>query len=337
MRSYSLNGMSKNRFFREAEMKRCKKCGDSGIIYDGDNIVAGSHGELKLCDCIEKECSCGAVSPYEIFTEGGGREWCPCRSPRIRLAAVKKAFRDSEIPRKYFWKFSNDFKIDFKEKDIVRKANKILGTFATIKDKPADEKLNKGFYLWGPPGSGKTLLAAITLQELMLKYAQPGKYIDLSRTFFQRMRSTFDRTDDSYGSAGQIVDRLISVPFLVIDDFGTQRNTEWESEMLYNLIDSRYSEEKVTIITSNISLKQYLASDRGDNSAPIPVWTQKDLGKAAKNPNAGKSRNGTAFAQIQGGKQVDMSRHRIYSRINEMCDIIHVDLPDYRESMARYY
>ena len=82
------------------------------------------------------------------------------------------------------------------------------------------------------------------------------------------------------------MDELINVPFLVIDDFGVQRNTEWESEMLYNLIDSRYAEERPIIITSNFNIDK--------------------------------------FKEVANG--------RVYSRVLEMCKIIHLDLPDYREN-----
>ncbi len=144
--------------------------------------------------------------------------------------------------------------------------------------------------LLAPAGSGKTLLASIFLQELMLKYALPGRFIDLSRQFFQRLKRSYDNSDELYGTSGQILDELVNVPFLVIDDFGVQRNTEWESEMLYTLIDSRYAEERVTILTSNADIKDY--------------------------------------------KKVAMGR--VHSRILEMCKIVHVDLPDYRESLSQH-
>ena len=121
----------------------------------------------------------------------------------------------------------------------------------------------------------------------MLKYAIPGKFVDLSRQFFSRLKRSYDNSDELYGRGGQILDELIDIPFLVIDDFGVQRNTEWESEMLYNLIDSRYSDERITIITSNSDISEYKTVAKG----------------------------------------------RVYSRILEMCKIIHVDLPDYREKL----
>jgi DNA replication protein DnaC len=39
----------------------------------------------------------------------------------------------------------------------------------------------------------------------------------------------------------------------VLDDFGVQRGTEWETEMLYDLIDARYGEGNFTIVTTNQS------------------------------------------------------------------------------------
>ncbi len=219
-------------------MKRCKVCGGTEVIFN-KKPEAGSVGELTLCDCVEKRCSCGGVEPFQLFDAQGNHSWCPCRAARYRLIATKKAFRESQIPVKYKWKFREDFKTKDLDANNANDAKKILGFVDTILDKKPEEKWKVGFYLWGPAGSGKTLLASIFLQELMLKYALPGRFIDLSRQFFQRLKRSYDNSDELYGTSGQILDELVNVPFLVIDDFGVQRNTEWESEMLYTLNDSR--------------------------------------------------------------------------------------------------
>jgi DNA replication protein DnaC len=263
-------------------MKTCKVCGGSGIRYDRE-IKAGSQGDLVICECILKKCACGGVPPYQMFQKEGGHSWCDCRSARVKLVSAKKAFKESQIPKKYQWKFYEDFEI------VVPSVNTLVGIASTIRTTNPDKKWNKGFYLWGPAGSGKTLLACIILQELMLKYALPGRFVDISRQFFQRLKRSYDSTDESYGTEGQILDSLIEVPFLVIDDFGVQRNTEWESEMLYNLLDARYEKEHLTIITSNVQIND--------------------------------------FATIAYG--------RIYSRIKEMCDILKVDLQDYRDRFLK--
>jgi len=270
-------------------MKRCKICGGTGVVFDR-NVQSASPGELRICDCIEKQCGCGGNPPYQVFSEDGTHAWCACRIPRIKLESIKKAFRESEIPKKYMWKFCDDFNVSFDDPAAVRTANKIIGRITTIRDKPSDESWKIGFYLWGQAGSGKTLLASIILQELMLKYAKAGRFVDLSRQFFQRLKRSYDTSDETYGTSGQILETLINIPFLVIDDFGVQRNTEWESEMLYNLIDSRYAEERITVITSNAKINDYK----------------------------------------------EIAHGRVYSRILEMCRVIHVDLPDYREKFSHF-
>ena len=279
-------------------MKKCKLCGGTGIIYDR-KIEIGSLGELRICDHIKKKCTCGGFSPYQTFNVKGEYSWCPCRNARIKLASTKKAFKESQIPKKYLWKFIDDFKI------VSDKAEKIIGFVSTISQKSTDQKWKQGFYFWGPAGSGKTLLAGIFLQELMLKYGSGGRFVDLSRQFFQRLRSSYSISDESYGETGQILDELIEIPFLVIDDFGVQRNTEWEMEMLYNLIDSRYTEERPTIITSNIS---------------IDIFKSGTIDKSS-----GKTKD------VNINKALSIAHDRIHSRIQEMCKIIYFDLPDYRK------
>jgi len=279
-------------------MRKCKLCGGSGILYDTKNII-GSYGELRVCDHIEKQCKCNAIPPYQIFNEKGEHSWCPCRSVRIKLVQTKKAFRESQIPKKFRWKFIVDFdEVSDMAKGLIKLVN-------TLKDYSPDQKLERGYYFYGPAGTGKTLLACIILQELMLKYGSGGKFVDLSRQFFQRLRSTYSATDESYGETGQILDELIDIPFLLIDDFGLQRNTQWEMEMLYNLIDSRYAEERPTIITSNISIDK------------------------SKERSGDKSLNGDT------DKSRSIAYDRILSRILEMCKIIYFDLDDYRKKFLQ--
>ena len=41
-------------------------------------------------------------------------------------------------------------------------------------------------------------------------------------------------------------------PFLILDDLGAEKFTEWVAEAVYDLIDHRYAWMKPTIITSNL-------------------------------------------------------------------------------------
>lgn len=43
------------------------------------------------------------------------------------------------------------------------------------------------------------------------------------------------------------------MPLLVLDDFGAERATDWACEQLFQIVNTRYSHERPTVITSNLA------------------------------------------------------------------------------------
>ena len=99
-------------------------------------------------------------------------------------------------------------------------------------------------------------MACVVLNELLWHRHRPGRFVDLSSGYFSRLRDSYSEESEQYGRSHEIVDELAKMPYLVIDDLGVQRGTEWEAEMLYTLIDSRYSEERFTVVTTNAPLDE---------------------------------------------------------------------------------
>ena len=75
----------------------------------------------------------------------------------------------------------------------------------------------------------------------------------------QQLQGTWDK--------GGYIQRLNKFDLLVIDDFGTERGTEYGQEQVYNVIDNRMLSGKPIIVTSNLSIRDLseptdLASNR---------------------------------------------------------------------------
>ena len=58
---------------------------------------------------------------------------------------------------------------------------------------------------------------------------------------------------------------LSTVDILIIDDFGTEKISEWVNEKYYYIINERYIAKKVTIFTSNDSLSELSYNSRITN------------------------------------------------------------------------
>ncbi len=135
----------------------------------------------------------------------------------------------------------------------------------------------KGLYIYGPAGTGKTVLSAqILFMEKRQQYLEGASNIGDEWPFiyvpdlFAQLKNTFSANhsgeppgpgDTEYG----ILNRLKSAPLLVLDEFGVSgKPSEWVLQVLYMLINHRYEYLKPTIMTSNYSLRD-LARELGDD------------------------------------------------------------------------
>ena len=232
----------------------CKICGGDGFIYKPSGGKRNIEF-LETCECTEKLCQCDKKPPYFFYDEQTGRlRECPCKKGRSALRKIHSLFRTSNIPIKYRYRRISEFEItktngspDQSLSIATDAARLFLEDF-----NPSDLSEVRGMYFAGPTGTGKTMLACLILNEIILRFRTPVHYIKITRDFFNRIRSTFNTESDSYGRAESIFYQLADQQVLVIDDFGVQADSEWEKRTLYDLIDARYENQSPTIITSNV-------------------------------------------------------------------------------------
>jgi DNA replication protein DnaC len=61
-------------------------------------------------------------------------------------------------------------------------------------------------------------------------------------------------TKDFGAERGNIVYMVANAPLLVLDDVGTERNTEYSNEQVYEIINTRYKSKKPLIVTTNLTM-----------------------------------------------------------------------------------
>jgi DNA replication protein DnaC len=109
-----------------------------------------------------------------------------------------------------------------------------------------------GLILIGAPGVGKTHLAVAVMRELMRRYALRGLFADFTSLIHQ-IQSTFDPS--SGDSKHQILDPVMEADLLVLDELGAQKPTAWVTDVLYLIMNGRYTRRLPTLFTTNFSIE----------------------------------------------------------------------------------
>lgn len=115
-----------------------------------------------------------------------------------------------------------------------------------------------GLYLYSKTkGSGKTYISAIIGNELLRKGC---KVRFMPETDILRLVK-----DKDQANRGDLTtwERIRACELLIIDDFGAKKSGgDWHSDEVKNLIDYRYANSRVTILTSNIELSKLDCDER---------------------------------------------------------------------------
>jgi len=141
-------------------------------------------------------------------------------------------------------------------------------------DKLGGKEVNKGLYLCGGPGIGKTFIVEVLLKK-HLDDNLTCAYI-LLNDFFNEMRALYFSYDrDEKDLFNRTIKRLKNVNVLVIDDISSERLDEiTRGEILFPILDYRMQNEKLTHFTSNSNqknLEAHFAKSSSKADEPIKV------------------------------------------------------------------
>lgn len=312
----------------------CPQCGGTGWkILEADELVAPS--QERVPQEAAKQAETDGVNALALRRSRGSVQGQPKIAVPCECAATGREERRLErarIPHRYlhcdFESFEADLQYDHGSEAKVSAWNRSLEqakvvTQAFARDFPVG--VEHGLLLMGPCGVGKTHLAVAALQEIVLR-GHSGLFYDY--------RELLKQIQDSYNPESQatemgVLEPVLTAGILLLDDLGASKPSLWALETVGHILNTRYNEKRVTLITTNFL----------DDEAARPAGTAGSPSERGKDgaPDSRWSGRLPSGQQVTAGEDTltDRVGKRIRSRLYEMCRTIEIVAPDYRKEIRQ--
>jgi DNA replication protein DnaC len=215
----------------------CPECGGRGWVIVKD----GGAGSARLCDCRK-------FSRRINLIEAAGipERYQNCRISNFQVAGPKDVGAQLHRARFLCQRYINEFHGE--------------GGYC-----------RKGLLFIGPPGVGKTHLAVAVLREIIEQYSIPGRFVELN-SLINQIQGTFASTVPE--TTQDVVKPVLDTQLLVLDELGALQTTPWLQDVLYLLVNTRYTRNLPTIFTTNYRLG---GTNQDLNPRPEPSYKPERL------------------------------------------------------------
>ncbi len=237
-----------------------------------------------------------------------GTGWRPIESDGVRRVRrcecysadrSNRLMRASHIPRRYEHCAFENF--DKKGENLTR-----AGLLA--KGFTEEYPLDYGLLFVGSNGVGKTHLAVSVLRELSV-----AKGIECLFYDFHQLLDDIQKTYDSVSQSSKfsVLEPVHEVEVLLLDELSAVRPTDWVRDTLANIINSRYNEKRVTLVTTTLTLE----TEQSNKRTSVRTSSGEELANFEK-----------SLAQLGP---------TLCSRLYEMCRVVEMEGSDYRKNIKQ--
>lgn len=187
-----------------------------------------------------------------------GTQKCHCFLKAIIDLFYTQSGLKGELERENFSRFSFDYYstnyIDRlsgqSSQELARRAHRECMSF--IRD---FDTAHENLLLFGNTGIGKTFLTHCIAKEVM-ESIHSVLYLTATELFDALLARALNRTDDSQ----LLYEQIQTCDLLIIDDLGTERNTDFVVSQLFVCLNDRILNQKSTIISTNLTLEEIKAN-----------------------------------------------------------------------------
>ncbi len=297
-------------FHRAGRLAQLSRRAYAGFMAQPDCPLCGGTG-WKTVDHVaeEEKLTRGSREKPIEGTNATKRVWavpCDCTGKDRTARAIGRA----RIPTRYKHCDFDNFDTDIYDSSAdaqtwnnsLAQAKLVIEAFA--RDYPVG--IDTGLLLMGKCGVGKTHLAVAALRQIVLR-GHTGLFYDY--------RELLKEIQGSYNSESQtnelgVLEPVLTADVLLLDDIGASKPSPWALETVGHILNSRYNERRITLLTTN-----YLDKDE---AGPMPIRRGPRLPSGQEVPS------------MQEDSLSDRLGGRIRSRLYEMCRTIELKAPDYR-------
>jgi len=251
------------------------------------------------------------TTPTETCPICGGTGWQTMERAKEREAVhcecrVKgrgeRLLAAAHIPARYEHCDLSNFQYDPDDKSqtSIIKARTFAGRF--VEDYPVEKT---GLLFVGSVGVGKTHLAVGIIKDLIREKGIHCLFCDY-RELLKSIQNSYNPSVQA--TEMEILRPVFEAEVLALDELGAVRSTEWVFDTVNYLLNSRYNDNKTTIITTNFP-------DGEESNVEIDnLRSPSATERAARRETLG-----------------DRIGERMRSRLHEMCKTVEINGTDYRQ------
>jgi DNA replication protein DnaC len=229
-----------------------------------------------------------------ILSETEGRRaaaTCECR----RRAALESSLRKAGLPQRY-------------QEASLLNFDRAASPAATVGLQAAKRFVEAwpltplpGLLLTGTVGTGKTHLTVAILRTLVMGRGAIGRFVDFG-SLLKQLRSSYG--ENASLDEAEILRPVLQCDVLALDEIGAQKPSDWVSDVIEHILNTRYNEHRTTLITTNLPFREPAGTRFTAEERSTPLQLGESLG--------------------------DRVGMRMFSRLQEMCEVIEMNGADYR-------